>query len=290
MQKSSHNMHSSFGKKQSGQMRGVLPGGGQHLQIQSHPGQQKVQKNTSITPSQQQILLMNMLLSQGMDKAQAQAQVQAQMQQMQGNGSKSHKDASRSSNLSAMQLQQHAQQPSNLKKSNRYQSSSNGRGITPTQESKSPHLITQHHNMQGHQQLHGSSSSGQQMAYLGQYNNQSRNAGGGSLLDGSGGAHSRSVNQASTSGQVKSQSSQPFAQYHASSQSQLSKSGLQGSSQGAGYHQGVSATLSAANLPQSSNIVTGGKISSAAGGHGSGGGSRGYQGQQNITMPPGRKK
>lgn len=116
------------------------------------------------------------------------------------------------------------------------------------------------------------------MAYLGQYNNQSRNAGGNGLLDGGGGAHSRSVNQASTSGQVKSQSSQPFAQYHASSQSQLSKSGLQGSSQGAGYHQGVSATLSAANLPQSSNIVTGGKISSAAGGHGSGGGSRGYQG------------
>jgi hypothetical protein len=78
MQKSSHNMHSSFGKKQSGQMRGVMPGG-QHLQIQSHPGQQKVQKNTSITPSQQQILLMNVLMSQGMDKAQAQAQVQAQM-------------------------------------------------------------------------------------------------------------------------------------------------------------------------------------------------------------------
>ena len=54
-------MHSSFGKKQSAQMRGVLPAGGQHLQIQSHTGQQKVQKNTSITPSQQQILLMNVL-------------------------------------------------------------------------------------------------------------------------------------------------------------------------------------------------------------------------------------
>ena len=80
MQKSSHNMHSSFGKKQSGQMRGTMPGGSQHLQIQSHPGQQqKVQKNTSITPNQQQILLMNVLISQGMDKAQAQAQVQAQM-------------------------------------------------------------------------------------------------------------------------------------------------------------------------------------------------------------------
>ena len=77
MPKSSHNMHSSFGKKQSAQMRGVLPAGGQHLQIQSHAGQQKVQKNTSITPSQQQILLMNVLISQGMDKAQAQAQVQA---------------------------------------------------------------------------------------------------------------------------------------------------------------------------------------------------------------------
>lgn len=67
-----------------------------------------------------------------MDKAQA----QAQMQQMQQTGSKTHKDsASRSNNLS--QLQQHG----NIKKSNRYQSGSNARGITPTQESKSPHLV-----------------------------------------------------------------------------------------------------------------------------------------------------
>lgn len=173
-----------------------------------------------------------------------------------------------------MQLQ-HTQQPSNLKKSNRYQSSSNGRGITPTQESKSPHLITQHHNIQSHQQLQGSSA-GQQIAYLGPYTNQSRNAG----LDS---GHSRTVNQTSSSGQVKS-SGQAFAQYHASSQSQLTKSGgLQGNSQGS-FHQGVSGTLSAANLPQSSNIVTGGKISGTASG------SRGFsQGQQNASMP-GRKK
>ena len=176
-----------------------------------------------------------------------------------------------------MQLQ-HTQQASNLKKSNRYQSSSNGRGITPTQESKSPHLITQHHNIQSHQQLQGSSA-GQQIAYLGPYTNQSRNAG----LDSSG-PHSRTVNQASSSGQVKSSGSQPFTQYHASSQSQLTKAGgLQGNSQG-GFHQGVSGTLSAANLPQSSNIVTGGKISGTASG------SRGFsQGQQNMSMP-GRKK
>jgi hypothetical protein len=159
-----------------------------------------------------------------------------------------------------MQLQ-HTQQPSNLKKSNRYQSSSNGRGITPTQESKSPHLITQHHNIQSHQQLQGSGA-GQQIAYLGPYTNQSRNAVG---LDS--GGHSRTVNQTSSSGQVvKSSGSQPFTQYHASSQSQLTKTGgLQGNSQG-GFHQGVSGTLSAANLPQSSNIVTGGKISGTASG------------------------
>lgn len=92
---------------------------------------------------------MNVLISQGMDKSQAQAQVQAQMQHVQANGAKSHKEASRS-NLATMQLHQHQQQ-ANMKKSNRYQSSSNGRGITPTQESKSPHLITQHHNIQSHQ-------------------------------------------------------------------------------------------------------------------------------------------
>lgn len=101
-------MQGSFGKKHSGPMRGGLPGN-QHLQIQSHPGQQKAPKNTSITPSQQQILLMNVLMSQGMDRAQAQAQVQAQVQQMQGNGSKQHREASRQANLSAMQLQQHSQ-------------------------------------------------------------------------------------------------------------------------------------------------------------------------------------
>lgn len=187
-----------------------------------------------------------------------------------------------------MQLQQHSQQPSNLKKSNRYQSSSNGRGITPTQESKSPHLITQHHNIQSHQQLQGSSASGQQIAYLGPYAGQSRNAGGGSLLDSSGGSHSRSVNQTTTSGQVVKTpaATQPFSQYHASSQAQLSKSSLQGNSQGASFHQGVSGTLSAANLPQSSNIVTGGKISATASG------SRGFQGQPSnmAAMGPGRKK
>ena len=122
------------------------------------------------------------------------------------------------------------------------------------------------------------------MNYLSQYPNQSRNTATGSLLDGAGGSHSRTVNQTTTSGQVvKTQAAQPFSQYHASSQSQLAKSGLQANSQGGSFHQGVSATLSAANLPQSSNIVTGGKISSAAGG------SRGFQGQQNIAMP-GRKK
>ena len=43
---------------------------------------------------------MNVLISQGMDKAQA----QAQMQQMQSTGSKTHKDsASRSGNLSQLQ-------------------------------------------------------------------------------------------------------------------------------------------------------------------------------------------
>lgn len=69
------------------------------------------------------------------------------------------------------------------------------------------------------------------MAYVGQYSGQSRNATAGSLMDGAGGAHSRSVNQTGTSGQgAKTQGSQSFSQYHASSQLQLSKSGLQGNS------------------------------------------------------------
>jgi len=152
------------------------------------------------------------------------------MQHAQANGAKSYKEGSRS-NQSTMQLQhQQHQQQANMKKSNRYQSSSNGRGITPTQESKSPHLITQHHNIQSHQQLQGGSASGQPINYVSQYTNQGRNGGAAALLESSGSSHSRSVNQATSSGQAgKAQgSSQQYAQYHASSQAQLSKAALQG--------------------------------------------------------------
>ena len=74
-----------------------------------------------------------------------------------------------------------------------------------------------------------------------------------------------------------------MAQYHhALSQAQLNKV-----TQG-GYSQGIPGSLSAANLPHSSNIVTGGKISTGASG------SRGFHSGQgassgNMSMPS-RKK
>lgn len=64
------------------------------------------------------------------------------------------------------------------------------------------------------------------------------------------------------------------------------------------YHHGVAGggvggaqSLSAANLPQSSNIVTGGKMIAGSASGGGGMGQRNMSGQsQTMQIPPGRKK